>query len=72
MEKLVQFGTVDDDQEVYKERSQENVENKAMESLAEALENTLKHRREAEHLVKMDLDDEAWHQVTVIPSDVFD
>jgi hypothetical protein len=48
------------------ERSQDDVEKKAMERVAEELkETTAQHKRKAESLVKMHLDDEAWHQVTV-------
>ena len=71
MEGPVQLGTVDDDQEIYEERSQEGVESKAMESLADTFKDIVEHRREVENLVKIHLDDEAWHQVTVKPSDVF-
>jgi hypothetical protein len=62
-------GTVDDDGEEYEKRSQEDVDkkaNKAIDSMPEALKKTIvQHKRRAESLVKMHLDDEAWHQVAV-------
>ena len=64
--------TVDDDQEIFEGRSQVDVEKKALESVAEALRNTIQqHRFNAESLVKMHLDDGAWHQVTVRSEDAF-
>jgi hypothetical protein len=61
-----------DDEPAYEERSQEDVEKKAVESVAPALKGTfVEHRRKAEYLVKIHLDDEAWHQVSVKRSDVF-
>jgi hypothetical protein len=58
--------------EDYDERSQDDVEKKAIKRVAEALkETTAQHKRKAESLVKMHLDDEAWHQVTAKPDDVF-
>lgn len=74
MEGLVQLrteGTVDDDEEMYEERSQEYVEERAIERVAEGLREAIQeHRRKAERLVKMHLDDEAWHQVMVKPDHV--
>ena len=65
-------GTVDDDRETYEGRSQADVEPKAFESVAEALRETIRqHRSNAESLVKMHLDDGAWHQVIVGSDDVF-
>jgi len=47
------------------------VEKKAFESVAEALRETIRqHKFKAELLVKMHLDDEAWHQVMVRPENV--
>jgi hypothetical protein len=66
-------GTADDEGEIMCEkRSQEDVDKLARERVAEELRQTIvDHRRRAESLVKIHLDDEAWHQVTVKPDDVF-
>ena len=64
MERPMQLGTDD-------ARSQEEVENMAIEKVEEALRETImQRRRSAESLVAIHLDDEAWHQVTPKP-DVF-
>ena len=66
-------GTVDDGQEVYDRRSQGEVDKKATEainSMPEVVRETIvAHKRKAESLVKMHLDDEAWHRATVKPVD---
>ena len=76
MEGLMQLGieiTADDAQVVYEEPSQKDMKNKAIQSVAKASKDTFaKHRRKAEHLVKIHLDNEAWYQVTVKPNDVSD
>jgi hypothetical protein len=64
-------GTVDDDGEDYEERSQEQVDEEAIKAISSLPEDVRKtivwHRGEAGSLVKMHLDDEAWHRVTVKP-----
>ena len=64
-------GTADDDREFYDRLTQKDVDDKAFEAIgstAEAARESIERlRRRAESLVKMHLDDEAWHQVTVKP-----
>lgn len=63
----------DDGQEVYERRSQGEVDKQAIQainSMPEVVKKTiLAHKCIAESLVKMHLDDEAWHRVTVKPVD---